>query len=106
MKNIKGFTLGLVLGLSIAVAGIAYAQTNTQSDQNKKAECCCVAMDCCKGESCAMMKDGAMKEGAMKEGAMKSEGHGCCCCGGGESCNMKDMKHMKTKDVKDSQSKP
>ena len=37
MKNIKGFTLGLVLGLSIAVAGIAYARTNTQSDQNKKA---------------------------------------------------------------------
>ncbi|HEX6189044.1 MAG TPA: hypothetical protein VFZ40_13280 [Pyrinomonadaceae bacterium] len=103
MKNIKGFTLGLVLGLSIAVAGIAYAQTNTQSDQNKKAECCSAAMSCCSGESCAMMKDGAMKEGAKK-----SEGHGCCCCSG-ESCNMKhmkDMKHMKTKDVKDSPSKP
>ena len=95
MKNIKGFTLGLVLGLSIAVAGIAYAQTNTQSDQNKKAECCCAAMSCCSGESCAMMKDGARK----------SDGHGCCCCSG-ESCNMKDMKHMKTKDVKDNASKP
>jgi hypothetical protein len=100
MKNIKGFTLGLVLGLSIAVAGIAYAQTNTQSDQNKKAECCCVAMDCCQGDSCPMMKDGQKKEGAAK-----SEGHGCC-CGGGESCNMKDMKHMKMKDLKDSPSKP
>lgn len=89
MKNIKGFTLGLVLGLSIAVAGIAYAQTNTQSDPNKKAECCCVAKDCCSGDSCAMMKDGAMKEGARK-----SEGHGCCCCGG-DSCEMNHTKHMK-----------
>lgn len=95
MKNIKGFTLGLVLGLSIAVAGIAYAQTNSQSDQNKKAECCCVAMGCCSGDSCPMMKDGAMKEGAEK-----SDGHGCCCCGG-ESCEMNHTKH-----VKDNKTKP
>lgn len=88
MRNIKGFTLGLVLGLSIAVAGIAYAQTNTQSNQNKKAECCCVSMDCCQGDSCPMMKDGAKKEGATK-----SEGHGCCCCAG-ESCEMNHTKHM------------
>ena len=73
MKNIKGFTLGLVLGLSIAVAGIAYAQTNTQSDPNKKAECC-VAKDCCSGDSCAMMKDGAMKEGAKKSEARMLRG--------------------------------
>ena len=156
MKNIKGFTLGLVLGLSIAVAGIAYAQTNTQSDQNKKAECCCVAMDCCKGDACQMKKkDGAknhatsadkegccgccgdscqmMKKDGMKNHATSAEKEGCCCggsghmkdgaktttatatataasdkqsCCGGESCNMKDMKHMKTKDVKDSPSKP
>lgn len=92
MKNIKGFSLGLVLGLSIAVAGIAYAQTSTQTDQNKKSECCCMSMGCCNGDSCPMMKDGAMKAGAAK-----SESHECCCCGG-DSC---DMKHMKdTKDVK------
>ena len=95
MKNIKGFTLGLVLGLSIAVAGVAYAQTNTQSDQNKKAECCCVAMGCCSGDSCAMMKDGAMMK---KEGAMKSDGHGCCC--GGDSCEMNHTKHMKDNKAK------
>ena len=82
MKNIKGFTLGLVLGLSIAVAGIAYAQTNTQSDQNKKAECCCVAMDCCSGESCAMMK----KDGAKNHATSADKEGGCC----GDSCNMKD----------------
>ena len=93
MRNIKGFTLGLVLGLSIAVAGIAYAQTNTQSDQNKKAECCCVAMDCCKSDSCPMMKDGEKKEGAAK-----SEGHGCCC--GGDSCEMNHTKHMKDNKTK------
>ena len=93
MKNIKGFTLGLVLGLSIAVAGIAYAQTNTQSDQNKKAECCCVAKGCCSGDSCAMMKDGAMKEGAKESG-----GHGCCC--GGDSCEMNPTKHMKDNKTK------
>ena len=50
MKNIKGFTLGLVLGLSIAVAGIAYAQTNTQSDPNKKSECCCMTKESGSGE--------------------------------------------------------
>ena len=92
MRNIKGFTLGLVLGLSIAVAGIAYAQTNTQTDPNKKAECCCMAKECC-GDSCDM------KHGAMKEGAQKSEGHGCCCCGG-DSCEMNHAKH------KDGKTKP
>lgn len=116
MKNIKGFTLGLVLGLSIAVAGIAYAQTNTQSDQNKKAECCCVAMNCCKGDSCQMMK----KDG-MKNHATSADKEGCCCgdschmkggaktttataasdkqscCCGGDSCEMNHTKHMKTK---------
>ena len=87
MKNIKGFTLGLLLGLSMAVAGIAYAQTNIQSDENKKTECCCMARDCCGGDSCAMMKDSAMKEGAKK-----SEGNGCCCCSG-DSCKMNHAKH-------------
>ena len=88
MKNVKGFVLGLALGLSFAIAGIGFAQSTPQTDANKKSECCCKMMDNSKSDSCPMMKDGAMKENAMK-----SDGHGCCCCG--DSCNMKDMKNMK-----------
>jgi hypothetical protein len=80
MKNFKGFALGLVLGIGLAVSGIAFAQ-NTTTDQ-KNGESCCAAMpDCCKGDSCNM-KD-------HKDGSSKHEG--CCCCGG-DSCDMK-MKH-------------
>jgi hypothetical protein len=56
MKNVRGFALGLVLGLGVALGGLAFAQ-NT-SDQNKKAESCCAMANCCCGDSCAM-KDGA-----------------------------------------------
>ena len=75
MKNARGFALGLVLGLGVALGGLAFAQ-NT-GDQNKKESCCAMA-NCCCGDSCAM-KDGS-----------KSDKHECCCCG--ESCNMKDKK--------------
>ena len=126
MKNFRGFASGLVLGLSIAFAGVAFAQSATPTDPNQKSEsCCCMSSFCC-GDSCSMKKDGAAsngapkadkhecccgdscsmkKDSAMKEGAKKSDGHGCCCCDG-ESCNMKDINHMKTKDMKDSKSKP
>lgn len=104
MKNFRGFALGLMLGLSIAIAGVGFAQS-TQTDANKKMEsCCCMASGCCKGDSCPMTQGGATKEGAMK-----SDGHGCCCCGG-DSCNMKNMKNMKDmkdmKNMKDTKSKP
>lgn len=98
MKNFRGFALGLVLGLSIAIAGVGFAQ-NTQTDANKKMDsCCCMSSGCCKGDSCEM------KDGAMKNGATTSDKHECCCCGG-DSCNMK-MKDMKMKDMKDMKSKP
>jgi hypothetical protein len=92
MKNFRGFTLGLVLGLGIALSGLAFAQN--ASDQNKKTEsCCAMATCCCNGDSCAM-----------KDSKDKSDKHECC-CGGGDSCNMKmkdmkEMKDMKTKGVK------
>jgi hypothetical protein len=81
MKNFKGFALGLVLGLGLALSGIAFAQ-NTTTDQKKEGESCCAMTSCCcKGDSCDM-KD-------HKEQSSKHEG--CCCCGG-DSCDMK-MKH-------------
>jgi hypothetical protein len=82
MKNFKGFALGLVVGLGLALSSIGFAQNATQPDQKKATESCC-AMACCKGDSCDM-KDHANKE------HMK----GCCC--GGDSCDMK-MHDMKDK---------
>jgi len=90
MKSIKGFTMGLMLGLALALSSIAFAQNATQNDPNKKTEsCCAMASCCCKGDSCPM-KDG--KDGSCCKGdksAAKKDG-GCCCCG--DSCNMKGMK--------------
>jgi len=96
MKSIKGFTMGLMLGLALALSSIAFAQNATQNDPNKKTEsCCAMASCCCKGDSCPM-KDG--KDGSCCKGdksAAKKDG-GCCCCG--DSCNMKGMKDkQKTK---------
>jgi len=93
MKNFRGFALGLVLGLSIAIAGVGFAQSTTQTDPSKKADSCCCMSG--RGDSCPMIKDGAMKHDAMKHGAMQSGKHECCCCGG-DSCDMK-MKDTKSK---------
>ncbi len=87
MKNIKGFTLGLVLGLGLVVSSIGFAQNATQTDQKKETgTCCAMASCCCKGDSCSM-KDPA------KNHSKTHSGDGCCCCSG-DSCNIK----MKTKD--------
>ena len=81
MKNFKGFALGLVLGLSVAVSGLAFAQN---PDQKKEGESCCATMkDCCGGDSCDMK---------MKHDAKDPATHESCCCCGGDSCDMK-MKH-------------
>lgn len=91
MKNFKGFALGLVLGLGLAISGIGFAQNTTGPDQKKEGESCCAMMaGCCKGDSCDMkMKHDAMKMNTdAKNTAAKA---GCCCCGG-DSCDMK-MKH-------------
>ena len=85
MKNFKGFALGLVLGLGLALSGIAFAQTTSGTDQKKEGESCCAMTSCCgNGDSCDM-KD-------HKDSSAKHEG--CCCCGG-DSCDMK-MKHETT----------
>jgi hypothetical protein len=84
MKSIRGFALGLALGLAAAITTIGLAQNTKPAQQDKNAEsCCAMASCCCKGDSCSM------KEHAKNRGGKD----GCCCCGG-DSCdmNMKDMK--------------
>jgi len=83
MKNFKGFALGLVLGIGLAVSSIGFAQNATQTQENKPESCCAMNSGGCKGDSCDMKKHDA------KDQAAKG---GCCCCCGGDSCDMK-MKH-------------
>ena len=90
MKNFKGFVMGLVLGLGLALSSVGFAQNATQTDQKKEADSCCAMASCCKGDSCSM-KDHSNKN-HMKA---HSSGDGCCCCGG-DSCDMK-MKDMQDK---------
>ena len=80
MKNFKGFALGLVLGLGLALSSISFAQNLTPGvDQKKDAgSCCAMTSCCCKGDSCDMKHDA-------KDAAAKA---GCCCCSG-DSCDMK-----------------
>jgi hypothetical protein len=81
MKNFKGFALGLVLGLGLALSSIGFAQNATQTvEQNKETESCCAMTSCCKGDSCDMKMKHDAKNHAAKEG--------CCCCSG-DSCDMK-----------------
>ena len=90
MKNFRGFSLGLVLGIGLAVSSLGFAQNATQTvDQKKETEsCCAMASCCCKGDQCEMkMKHDAKKHDARTHDAKD----GCCCCSG-DSCDMK-MKH-------------
>lgn len=85
MKNFKGFALGLVVGIGLAVSSIGFAQNATQTvAQKKEAEsCCAMASGCCKGDSCDLKMKHDAKNQAAKDG--------CCCCSG-DSCDLK-MKH-------------
>lgn len=85
MKNFKGFALGLVLGLGLAVSSIGFAQNATQTEPKKDAQSCC-AMACCKGDSCDM-KVHANKN-HMKSQTMQNGKDGGCCCSS-DSCDMK-----------------
>ena len=85
MKNFKGFALGLVLGLGLAVSSIGFAQNAGQTEPQKEMASCCATTSCCgSGDSCSL-KEHANKD-HMKTHAVN--GHGCCCCGA-ESCDMK-----------------
>ena len=78
MKTLRRFVPGLVLGLTIAIAGVSFAQNANQATGEDKHSCCC-ATD---SGSCQMMK----KDG-MKNHAASADKDGCCgCCG--DSCQM------------------
>jgi hypothetical protein len=95
MKNVRRLALGLLLGLTTAMAGVAFAQDPTPV---KKESCCAKESCCCKGDSCKM-KSSSMNHAAAnkdesccgdscsmkKDGTTKSEKHECC----GDSCSMK-----------------
>ena len=102
----------IVLGLTLAVTSVAFAQNATQVKSDNKASCC----SCC-ADSCPMMnkdvkknhvttsdKDGCcgccgdscdMKKDSMKNHVMASDKDSCCgCCG--DSCDMKASAAAKT----------
>ncbi len=84
MKNYKGFFAGLVIGLSLAISSIGFAQTTTQNDAGKSKESCCAGMTscCCSAGSCAMKHDADHK-------AKNHSGESGCCCCGADSCDTK-----------------
>ena len=87
MKSIRGFALGLVAGIAIAISTVGLAQTTKPAAQTPKAESCCASC-CCQGDSCAMHAGDKDHAQQMKQGEhMKAHEGGCCCCGG-DSCNM------------------
>jgi hypothetical protein len=93
MRNTKGFALGLVVGLALALSSLAFAQTATQTDKQGKTESCCVMESCCcKGDSCQMKHDSS---GHASMRAMEHK-DGCCCCGDSCETKMKEMKKEKT----------
>jgi hypothetical protein len=95
MKSIKGFALGLALGVAVAIGTVGLAQTTKPADQKQNAESCCAA--CCNHDGSGSMKSAEMKHeaGAKHDPAMMKahNGEGGCCCCGGDSCDMQ----MKTK---------
>lgn len=84
IKNIRGFVLGLALGIAAAIATVGLAQTTKPTAQGQKAESCCAMTSCC------CQGDSAKHTGAKEhsQAQMKHSGEGGCCCCGGDSCEM------------------
>jgi hypothetical protein len=89
IKSIRGFALGLALGIAAAIATVGLAQTTKPVEQGQKAESCAMTSCCCHGDSA---KHSGAKEHSQAPMKHSSDG-GCCCCGG-DSCEMQ----MKLKD--------
>ena len=112
MRTLRRCVPACVLGLTLALAGAAFAQNANQSGSDKKASCC-MSGGCC-GDSCEMTKHDGMKNhatasdkescccgdscqmtkhDAMKNHATSSDKESCCCCG--DSCQMMKKDGMK-----------
>lgn len=84
IKSIRGFVLGLALGIAAAIATVGLAQTTKPTDQGQKAESCCAMTSCCcHGDSA---KHAGAKEHSQAQ--MKHSGEAGCCCCGADSCEM------------------
>jgi hypothetical protein len=86
MKTLRRLIPSLVLGLTVAVAGVSFAQSANQASGDDKHSCCGMTSGCC-GDSCQMKK----KDGA-KNHAKSADKEGCC---RGDSCQMKKKDGMK-----------
>ena len=84
IKSIRGFVLGLALGITAAIATVGLAQTTKPAHQGQKAESCCAMNSCC------CHGDSAKHTGAKEhsQAQMKHSGEAGCCCCGGDSCEM------------------
>jgi len=86
MRTLRRCVPAFALGLTLALAGAAFAQNANQSGSDKKASCC-MSGGCC-GDSCEMTK-----HNGMKNHATASDKESCCC--GGDSCQMTKHDAMK-----------
>src|ERR1041385_1116381 len=75
-----------VIGLTLAIAGVAFAQSVAQTTAAKMESCCCYS------DSCDMTKKDAMKNHVMSSD--KSGGGACC----GDSCDMAKKNHVSSTD--------
>ena len=96
-----------VLGLAMAFASVAFAQSVAQSAMKMGACCCCAdscdmttkdamknhVMSAAKAGCCACCGDSCDMKQMKNHAAASDKGSCCACCG--DSCDMKSMKSMK-----------
>jgi len=76
MKSIRGFALGLALGVAAAIATVGLAQSTKPVEQGQTQKTESMMSCCCHGDSCAMHgKDKEHAKMQMKE----HTGEGGCC---------------------------